>query len=237
MPQADRDTGNRILKRLSEEDFGLLGAHLSTVELPARRKLEIANRRIEHIYFFESGIASVVANGVGDHGMEIALIGREGVTGVPVIMKSDRSPNETFMQSAGSARRISISDLEGALAQSETLHASLLSYCQAFLIQVSQTAVANGRSKIEQRLARWLCMAHDRIDGNELTITHDSLALTLGVRRPGVTMALDNLAQDGVIRVHRGRITIVDRGLLESRTDGAYGRTEVEHARLLAAKA
>jgi len=231
--QIDRDTSNRILKGLSESDFALMSARLSSVDLPARRKLEMANRHIDHCYFMESGIASVVANGQGDRGIEIALIGREGVTGLPVIMGTDRWPNETLMQSAGVARRISTPDLEYVLKQSETLRSTLLNYCHAFVIQISQTAVANGRGKIEQRLARWLCMAHDRIDGNELALTHDFLALTLGVRRPGVTLALDHFAQDGLIAVRRGRIAIVNRGLLEKRTDGSYGRSEVELARLL----
>jgi CRP-like cAMP-binding protein len=229
----NRDTSNRILLNLSDDDFGLLSSRMIEVDLPARRKLEISNRHIEHVYFMESGIASVVANGVGDRGIEIALIGREGATGIPVIMGADRWPNDTFMQSAGAGRRIATSDLEDSLKQSSTLHSSLLNYCQAFMVQVSQTAVANGRAKIEQRLARWLCMAHDRLDGNELNLTHDFLALTLGVRRPGVTLALDQLQRDGIITVRRGRITIVNRGLLERRTNGAYGRSEVELARLL----
>src|SRR6185436_8729951 len=133
----DRDTSNRILMALSDDDFGALSSRLSPVDLPARRKLEMSNRHIDHLYFMESGIASVVANGVGDRGIEIALIGREGVTGVPVIMGSDRWPNETLMQSAGVARRISTPDLEYVLKQSETLRAAMLTYCQAFVVQVT----------------------------------------------------------------------------------------------------
>src|SRR6185436_5408007 len=149
----DRDTSNRILMALSDDDFGALSSRLSPVDLPARRKLELSNRHIDHLYFMESGIASVVANGVGDRGIEIALIGREGVTGVPVIMGSDRWANESCIQAAGAAPRIATQDFTDVIKQSETLRASLLNYCQTFLIQISQTAVANGRRKIEQRLA------------------------------------------------------------------------------------
>jgi CRP-like cAMP-binding protein len=230
---ANRDTNNRVLLNLSDDDFGMLNSRLIEVDLPARRKLEVSNRHIEHAYFMESGIASVVANGLGDRGIEIALIGREGLTGVPVIMGSDRWPHETFMQSPGVGRRIGTSELSEVMRQSPTLRESLLGFCQAFMIQISQTAVSNGRSKIEQRLARWLCMAHDRIDGNELNLTHDFLALTLGVRRPGVTLALDQFAREGVITARRGRIVVVNRGALERRTNGSYGRSEIELARLV----
>lgn len=229
----DRDgTSNRILLGASDEDYGLLKGHLSRVDLPMRRKLELSNRQIEHVYFMESGFASVVANGSGDEAIEIGLIGREGVTGVPVIMGADRWPNETFIQSAGIAQRIPVSEFVDAIKQSETLHQGLLTYCHTFLVQISQTALANGRSKIEQRLARWLCMAHDRSDGNDLNLTHEFLALTLGVRRPGVTLALEQLANDGMIQMKRSRITIANRRLLELRTNGAYGRAEIEFDRL-----
>jgi CRP-like cAMP-binding protein len=229
----DRDgTSNRILMDLSDEDYVLLNGHLSRVDLPLRRKLELSNRHIEHVYFMESGFASVVANGSGDDAIEVALIGREGVTGVPVIMGADRWPNETFIQSAAIAKRIPAETLADVIKQSETLHQTLLTYCHTFLVQISQTALSNGRGKIEQRLARWLCMAHDRSDGNELGLTHEFLALTLGVRRPGVTLALEQLARDGLIRLKRGRITIANRRLLELRTNGAYGRAEIEFDRL-----
>jgi CRP-like cAMP-binding protein len=229
----DRDgTSNRILLGVSDEDYGLLKGHLSRVDLPMRRKLELSNRHIDHVYFMESGFASVIANGSGDEAIEIGLIGREGVTGVPVIMGADRWPNETFIQSAGIAKRIPVSEFVDAIKQSETLHQGLLTYCHTFLVQISQTALANGRSKIEQRLARWLCMAHDRSDGNELHLTHEFLALTLGVRRPGVTLALEQLANDGMIQMKRSRITIANRRLLELRTNGAYGRAEIEFERL-----
>jgi CRP-like cAMP-binding protein len=229
----DRDgTNNRILLSLSDEDHGLLSGHLTRVDLPVRRKLELSNRHIEHLYFMENGFASVIANAGGGEAIEIGLIGREGVTGVPVIMGADRWPNETFMQSAGVAKRMTTATLIVVIKQSATLHQVLLTYCHTFLVQVGQTALANGRGKIEQRLARWLCMAHDRSEGDELGLTHEFLALTLGVRRPGVTLALEQLARDDLIQLKRGRITILDRRLLEQRTNGAYGRAEIEFDRL-----
>lgn len=225
-------TNNRVLLELSDADYGLLSGHLSAVDLPARRKLELSNRRIEHAYFPESGFASVIASGGSEGAIEVALIGREGLTGIPVVLGSDRWPHETLVQSAGVAKRVAADTLVELMRESETLRQTLLTYCHAFFVQMGQTALANGRSRIQQRLARWLCMAHDRSVGDDLDLTHEFLALTLGVRRPGVTIALEQLADEGLIQIKRGRITIVDRRQLEQRTNGAYGRAEVEFERL-----
>lgn len=231
-PASRGATKNRLLKRLSNDDFRLLEPHLAAVDLPVRRQIETPHRRIEHLYFPDSGFASVVANGVKDRCVEVGLIGREGVTGLAVIMGTDRSPNDTFMQAAGAGQRISASAVHHAMEQSPTLRRTLLNYGHAFVIQTAQTALSNGRSKIEQRLARWLCMAHDRCDGDDLTLTHEFLAVMLGVRRPGVTLALATLEETGVIKAKRGVITIVDRKRLEKSTDGAYGAPEAEFQRL-----
>lgn len=224
-------TRNRILLRLSSADLRLLEPHLSVVDLPLRKSLEAPHKRIDFVYFIDSGFASVVANGHKDRRVEVGLIGREGVTGLAVIMGTDRSPNATFMQGAGTGRRISVACFVEAMDESATLRKALLNYGHAFVIQTAQTALANGRSKLEQRLARWLCMAQDRVDG-ELTLTHEFLALMLGVRRPGVTLTLNVLENAGLIRAKRGVITIIDRKSLEKCTDGAYGAPEAEFQRL-----
>lgn len=122
------------------------------------------------VYFPESGIASVVAN--GDTAIEVGLIGRDGMTGVSVVLgNGDRIPHETYMQIAGSGTRLSADKLRDALRKSPALQQVLLKYVHAFMAQTVQTALANGRSKLEEWLARWLLMAHDRVDGNELPLT------------------------------------------------------------------
>ena len=113
-------------------------------------------------------------------------------------------------------------DLREAIDKSVTLHRSMLRYAHAFLDQATRTAVANGRSKIEERLARWLLMADDRLDGDELPLTHEFLAMMLGVRRPGVTVAVQELERDGMISRRRGRIVITDRKALEKLSNGTY---------------
>ena len=119
-----------------------------------------------------------------------------------------------------------------ALKQSPTLHGLLLQFAHAFIVQAAYTALANARSKLEERLARWLLMAHDRADGDEIPLTHEFLALMLGVRRPGVTLALSILVRQGLMRTSRSFIFITDRRGLEKSSNDAYGVPEAEFQRL-----
>ena len=218
-------TANRILSRLSPEDFGLLEPHLEAVDLPVRTRLEERKRKIDQVYFMESGFASVVANG-HDTSIEVGIIGREGMTGLPILLGHDRAQHETFIQLAGKGLRIAAADLQRAQDASMTLHRAMLSYVYAFLQQTTTTALANGRSTIEQRLARWLLMAHDRADGDDLRLTHEFLGMMLATHRPGVTIAVQALERAGFISARRSNITILKRKTLEKYSDGAYVRPE-----------
>jgi CRP-like cAMP-binding protein len=221
-PVTRGDISNSILKRCSESDFGLLHPHLETVGLPVRKTLEARNRRIRTIYFMESGFASVVANGATQPSTEVGLIGREGMSGLAVVLGADRPIHETFMQVAGTGLCLAADSLRRAIDQSSSLHRELLKAAYAFQTQVTQTALANGRSKIEERLARWLLMADDRLDGDELPLTHEFLSLMLGVQRSGVTLAVQALEADGLIAARRGRISILNRAKLEKKSNDTY---------------
>jgi CRP-like cAMP-binding protein len=221
-PADERLFLNEVLLSLTQSDLDLLTPGLQRVNLPLRKQLEVKNRRIEHVYFFDRGLASVVTNGSGHSEIEIGIIGREGVTGLAVIMGGDRSPHETYVQLAGSGHRLAVPLLRNAMAQSASLHQRLLTVGYAFTVQTAQTAMANGCHKIEERLARWLLMAHDRVDGDDLSLTHEFLARMLGVRRPGVTVALKGLEMSGLIKAKRGGILIIDRTGLEESSNGAY---------------
>jgi CRP-like cAMP-binding protein len=223
---------NRILSRLSVEDSALLKPHLTTVDLPVRKQLEIPRKVIEQVYFPESGVVSVVANGDNKRSIEVGLVGRDGMTGLAIVLGTDRTAHHSYVQIAGRGYRITANDLREAIRQSTTLHQRFLHYAHAFLLQTGYTAMANGRSKIEERLARWLLMAHDRCDGDTLTLTHEFLSVMLGVRRPGVTHAVNLLERTGLIQADRGIITIVDREGLEESSNGAYGAPEAEFHRL-----
>ena len=129
--------------------------------------------------------------------------------------------------------RIRADDLCRAVAARASLHKHLLRFVQAFTIQTAQTALSNGCHVIEQRLARWLLMCHDRVDGDELATTHEFLSLMLGVRRAGVTLALQALEDRGLISTKRGQITVLNRAKLEAVAGDSYGVPEAEYARLI----
>jgi CRP-like cAMP-binding protein len=226
---------NKLLAKLAPDDVALLEPSLQLVDLEVRAGLEKANMPIEHIYFIEDGIASVVAASSDGRTIEAGLIGSDGMTGSAVVLGDDRSPNETYMQVAGSAWRIPTSQLQRALSGSAALRPRFLRYVHVLLIQAAHTALANGQFRIEERLARWLLMVHDRIDGDRLHLTHEFLAIMLGVRRPGVTEALNRLEDRGMIKSRRAQVLIVDRAGLEHLAHGAYGVPEEQYRRLMEA--
>jgi CRP-like cAMP-binding protein len=218
---------NRILSRLSPADLGLLEPHLEPANLPVHRPLEARNKRIDYVYFIEAGFASVVANGSGKPSIEVGIIGREGMTGLAIVMGYQRASHDTYIQAAGKGQRIRAAKLREADERSNTLHRAMLRYAHAYLLQTTATALANGRSKIEERLARWLLMADDRIDGDRLPLTHEFLSLMLGVRRSGVTTALQALERKGLISRMRGNILLRDRKGLEKQSNGTYLTSEL----------
>ena len=179
------------------------------------------NKPIKHAYFIEYGLGSVVATN-GHQRLEVGLIGCEGMTGLPIVLGNDRSPNETFMQVPGHGIRIAADKLREAIAQSRSFERRLLTFAHAFLNQTANTALANGTATLEARLARWLLMANDRLRGDEVPLTHEFLSLMLGVRRAGVTVGLHYLEQRALIRMARKQITIADRKGLETAANGTY---------------
>jgi len=223
---------NHLLSALSEADFLLLEAHLSPIRLELRLSLEDANKPIRHVYFPEAGIVSVVAAGTRDRQSEVGLIGREGMTGINVVMGDDRSPHLSYIQVAGRGLRMKADDLRHAMQKSGSIRNCFLHFAQAFMVQTAHTAVANGRANIQERLARWLLMAHDRLDGNELPLTHEFIALMLNVRRAGVTVALQALAGKRLITAKRGQIMVTNRAGLLAAANGLYGIPEAEYRRL-----
>ena len=230
-------TSNGVLAALAPGDLERLRPHLEPVELPLRMRLAAANRPIEHVYFPESGIASIVT-GVGhDIPIEVGIIGREGFVNLPVVTGADRSPNEAFMQSPGQGHRIGAERLRAAMAARPGLTRVLLHFVHVFMMQTASTVLANGRASIPERLARWLLMAHDRVDGDTLHSTHQFLSIMLGVRRSSVSTALRDFEARKVISRRRGSVSISDRDGLVALARGYYGTAERELERLYATSA
>jgi CRP-like cAMP-binding protein len=227
--------GNRLLASLSADDFASLQPHLEPVSLDTRQVLIEPNTPIAHVYFPEAGMSSVINNSSGGK-IEVGVVGREGMVGLPIVLGIDQTPYEHFMQIGGHGWRIAVRDLDQAMAQSRSLHRHLLRYAQASHVQVSETAFANANSDVEARLARWLLMCHDRVDGDDIPLTHEFIAMMLGVRRPRVTVALHVLEGMQVIRAKRGTVTVLDREKLEELAHEAYGLSEAEYTRLMGAE-
>jgi len=225
---------NRLLAAMSAKDFRLLQGDLENVTLKVRDVLVEPNKSIKYVHFMERGLASVIAESPGRESLEIAHVGCEGLTGSSLVNGVDRTPNKTFIQVAGSSFRLRAGDLTQAMEDSPSLRALLLRFMQTTLIQISHTALANGRYTIYERLARWLLMCHDRVDDDNLPLTHDFVSLMLGVRRAGVTEALHGLEGEGMISTSRGGIVVRDRAKLEAAANGSYGVPEAEYARLIA---
>jgi CRP-like cAMP-binding protein len=212
---------NAVLNSLSASDLKLIQPSLEPEVLPVRHVIEVPNKPIKHVYFLEDGLASIVATNKS-HRLEVGLVGRDGMTGIAVVLGNDRSPNETFIQVAGSGNSTSVQALRAAMERSRTLERALLNCAYAFLNQTSRTALSNGTATLEERLARWLLMASDRLGGDNVPLTHEFLSLMLGVRRAGVTVALNFLEKRGIIALNRKQIHILDREGLKKGANGTY---------------
>jgi CRP-like cAMP-binding protein len=233
---APRDSSpprNRLLAALAPADFALLQPHLRLVAMPLLKDLERPNRRIDTVYFMAAGIASVVAVQADETRIEVGLIGREGMSGLAVVLGGDQSPNATYIQVAGEGQQIAANELRKAMNTSDSLHGMLLKFAQVFMVQTAHTAIANARAKIDQRLARWILMAHDRTRDTTLPLTHEFLALMLGVRRAGVTEALQSLKRRKLIDTRRNQIILLNRKGVEQVAGSSYGVPEKEYRRLI----
>jgi CRP-like cAMP-binding protein len=220
---------NRLLASLSPDDFERVQPHLEPVALELRQQLFRAEKAITHVTFPEGGIASIVAD-TAEGRFEVGLVGSEGLVGMPIVLGVDRSPHTCMVQAAGEAFRIGAAELQAAMEASFTLRALLLRFVHTFIVQVSQTAYANAGYSIEERLARWLLMTHDRLEQDDMPLTHEFLSVMLGTRRPGVTLAVQMLEGVGVIKATRGRITMRDRDKLEQIAGQSYGFAEKEYS-------
>ncbi len=224
-------TSNFLLSRLTGSDFDALG-DLERIELPLRFVQDRPGEPIEHVYFANEGLSSKIAVTQSGKRLEVGVIGREGMTGLAVVHGDSQTPHETFMQVAGEGYASAPTDCAARCKPAAPLRQFLLRYAQAFSVQVAHTALANGRYSIGERLARWLLMSQDRI-GDELYLTHEFLSLMLGVRRAGVTEALQRLEGMKAIRSTRRHVTVLHRGKLEKCAGDCYGTPEAEYERLV----
>lgn len=228
---------NALLSALPAADFARLRPRLQPVQLPFNETVCPAGGAIGAVLFIETGMASLLATLDDGEQIEVGIAGREGFVGLPLVFGDDRSLVEIRMQLEGAALCIGAAAFRAALEESAALRGLLLRYALAFHAQVTLTAVCNARHAIEQRLARWLLIAHDRAEADDFPMTHEFVSMMLGVRRPGVSLAAGMLQKAGLIRYSRGRLLIADRPGLEAASCECYDNARREFARLLGAGA
>lgn len=203
---------NRLLAALTAEDFNLLKPHLTVVDLIQNEIVFEGGRPAEYVWFPHEGVISIVATDAEGGAVEVATVGREGMTGIPLVLGSDSMSSDAMVQVSGAGSRMETSAFRDAIEASPTIRQQMLRYVLAVFGQVSQNAACNQLHAINNRCARWLLTTHDRVNGDTYALTQEYLAMMLGVTRPSVSAAAGALQKAGLIRYSRGVITILDRG-------------------------
>jgi CRP-like cAMP-binding protein len=225
---------NRLLNTFGTEGLSRLASRMEAVDLPAGHQLVAAGKPISHLCFIETGLASTVVHDDGGKSIETVMVGREGITGWPVLLGAETTPDETIMGVGGRGFLIPAAEIRREMEEDARLRALLLGYINVCLLQVGQLVLANGQYSLRERLARWLLMCHDRLDTDDLPITHEFLSTVLGVRRPGITNELHVLEGIHAVHASRGNIRIINRSILEDVANMTYGVPEKEYERLMA---
>lgn len=224
---------NQILALLPEQLLLELLPFLRHVQVPRGAVLEVAGQTISRVYFPLDCIASLVAVGSAGSRIETGLIGREGMTGTGITLGDDRTPHELINQIEGETLAMAADDFRFVLRKYPALDLLAGRFARSLSIQVSHTALANGKFDIRTRLARWLLMVDDRAATSAFGLTHEYLSIMLGARRSSVTEAIHVLEGERLIRSTRSNLEIRDRPRLIDFAGEAYGTPEAEHRRLM----
>ena len=220
---AGKPVSNKILLALPDSEYLSVRRHLDFVELPQHRVLHEPNESLRFVYFPNGGLVSLVIVMESGETVEAGIVGKEGIAGIPSAVGLRRNPFREVVQIAGDGFRIKADVLQHALESSPQLQMALSRYTVLHYLQVSQTAACNRLHSAEQRLARWLLMAQDRVDSGVLSITHDFLATMLGTDRPTITLAAGILQKKKLIEYPRGAVKILNRTKLERAACECYG--------------
>ncbi len=223
---------NRVLISLSPPDIGRLSEHLLPVTLKSKDSLHEPGELINTVYFLEDAVASVVITMENGGTVEVGLIGRDGVVGLPAVLGNGRATNRTFIQLPGSGFSVKAKILRELAESSSEFRSHLQLAIQGYLIQTAQTAACNRVHELEERLARWLLMCSDRLQSDHIPITHEFLAMMLGTRRSSVSIAAGILHKSGLITYSRGSVTIQNRDQLAHAACECYQSVLDEYVRL-----
>lgn len=219
----DADTiGNRILLALPEQERKELLQHLRPIELKRGWQICHAGKEVQDLFFIDRGLVSLIKRMKNGEAVEIGARGIEGITAPETIMGVHFPLYDAVVQLPGFAHAIRKSVLEAELRKRGRLRALILGYIHAAASQIAQTSACNRLHLLEQRCCRWLLIAHDNAQADTFSITHEFLAMMLGVHRPGVSLAMHKFQEDGMLKYERGRLTIIDRAQLEKAACECY---------------
>jgi len=212
---------NLLIRALPPDSERRLAEHLVILDTPARTEIFRPGDTVSRVYFPLDAVLSMTAPVSGGWG-EVATVGQEGMVGLPTLFGTDMANMRCFVQIGGRTAAAPAHQFAELLKTDDALRTVLLRYAHAMFTQVGQSVVCNQRHSLCQRCARWLLMTHDRVPGDQFHLTHEYLAVMLGVRRAGVTVAAGNLQKAGLIRYKRGEIVITDRAGLEAESCECY---------------
>jgi CRP-like cAMP-binding protein len=225
---------NVLLNALDKADFDYVRPHLERVPLNTGHVIVGQGEPITFVCFPECGVTSVADVLENGTRVELALVGREGMTNAQLLLGCDEAPHEAIVQiGGGSSLRLEADRLQEFCASRPRARALFLRFVHALAIQTARTLTSNLLHSTEQRLSRWLLMCHDRVEGDELLLKHEHIGRMLGVRRATVTDTLHLLEEKKALRGRRGSILIRDRQRLETLAGEAYGHSEAHYARLI----
>jgi CRP-like cAMP-binding protein len=215
--------GNKPLLAVPDEEFRSIRPHLQFVDLPHHLSIQKPHRAVKYAHFPSEGLISLVVELKDGKSVEAGLLGNDGVSGMPAVLGLNRSPLREVVQISGNGFRMRVDALREILPSTPQLQMILSRYFAGLAMQLAQTAACNRLHKIEERLARWLLIAQDRVDSGIVLITHDFLATMLGTDRPSVSLAAAILQREQVIAYTRGSVRILNRKKLEQIACECYG--------------
>jgi CRP-like cAMP-binding protein len=225
---------NRILLGLPAPEFARLEPRLERVVLPQNTVLQPADEEIEHVFFPVRGVASLMVTGPEGEQVDTAIVGNEGMVGLPVFLGTGRMPVMAVVQVDMEAQRLAVADLRAELERGGQLVNLLQRYTQMVLVELAQLILCNRAHSLERRAARWILQMNDRMSvGAPLAITQDFLASMLGANRPKVTAALQSLRAAGLVSYTRGNLQVGDASELEANACTCYRTIRDELDRLL----
>jgi CRP-like cAMP-binding protein len=214
--------GNRLLAALPRDQNEQFSALLSPVWVRAGEVLYEAGDQIQHAYFLNSGVASLLSTTEEGNVIEVGVVGSEGLIGTPILLRAEKMAVRVVMQIPGEAMMVKASVLRTEFNRIGRLQDLFLRYTHLLLTQFSLSGSCNRFHTVEQRLCRWLLSVQDRVQADSFLLTQELIAQMLGVSRPGVTLAASRLQKLELLSYSRGKITLLNRQGLESVTCGCY---------------